>query len=343
MGLRTSSGRAMSPPVQAGILTGSFVYGPVPSRRLGRSLGINNIPPKRCSYSCVYCQLGSTINLQMERRTFYQPQEIAESVRNKVTLLRANDEIINYLAFVPDGEPTLDINLGRMIDLLRDLNLEIAVITNASFIWNEDVQHDLQKADWICLKVDAVTQEIWRRINKPGRKTDINDILAGILSFAELFHGELNSETMLIRGINDSEDEISKIAEFLSQLKLSKAFLAVPTRPTAESIEPTTEQILNTSYQTFKEKLNRVEYLTGYEGNTFSSTGDTIDDLLSITAVHPMREDALVEFLKHAGHDWKIVQDLINSRNLIAVAYQGKKYYMRKLPEISQSNKDQDS
>ena len=343
MGLRTSSGRAMSPPVQAGILTGSFVYGPVPSRRLGRSLGINNIPPKRCSYSCVYCQLGSTVSLQTDRRIFYQPQEIAESVRNKVTLLRANGEIIDYLAFVPDGEPTLDINLGRMIDLLRDLNLKIAVITNASLIWHEDVQQDLQKADWVCLKVDAVTQEIWHRINKPGRKTDINDILAGILSFAELFHGELNSETMLIRGINDSEDEISKIAEFLSQLKLSKAFLAVPTRPTAESIEPTTEQILNTSYQTFKEKLNRVEYLTGYEGNTFSSTGDTIDDLLSITAVHPMREDALAEFLKHAGHDWKIVQDLINSRNLIAVAYQGKKYYMRKLPEISQSNKDQDS
>ncbi len=335
MGLRTSSGRAMSPPVQAGILTGSFVYGPVPSRRLGRSLGINNIPPKRCSYSCVYCQLGRTVSLQTDRRIFYQPQEIADSVRNKVTLLRANDEIINYLAFVPDGEPTLDINLGRMIDLLRDLNLKIAVITNASFIWNEDVRHDLQKADWICLKVDAVTQEIWRRINKPGRKTDINDILAGILSFAELFHGELNSETMLIRGINDSEDEISKIAEFLSQLKLSKAFLAVPTRPTAESIEPTTEQILNTSYQTFKEKLNRVEYLTGYEGNTFSSTGDTIDDLLSITAVHPMREDALTEFLKRAGTDWTAVQDLINSRSLVELAYQGKKFYIRKLPEIN--------
>ena len=343
MGLRTSSGRAMSPPVQAGILTGSFVYGPVPSRRLGRSLGINNIPPKRCSYSCVYCQLGSTVSLQTDRRIFYQPQEIAESVRNKVTLLRANGEIIDYLAFVPDGEPTLDINLGRMIDLLRDLNLKIAVITNASLIWHEDVQQDLQKADWVCLKVDAVTQEIWHRINKPGRKTDISDILTGIISFAKLFHGELNSETMLIKDINDGEDEVSKIAEFLSQLKLSKAFLAVPTRPTAESIEPTTEQILNTSYQTFKEKLNRVEYLTGYEGNTFSSTGDTIDDLLSITAVHPMREDALAEFLKHAGHDWKIVQDLINSRNLIAVAYQGKKYYMRKLPEISQSNKDQDS
>jgi wyosine [tRNA(Phe)-imidazoG37] synthetase (radical SAM superfamily) len=272
----------------------------------------------------------------MERRTYYQPQEIAESVRNKVTLLRANGEIIDYLAFVPDGEPTLDINLGRMIDLLRDLNLKIAIITNASLIWHEDVQQDLQKADWVCLKVDAVTTEIWHRINKPDRKTDISDILTGIISFAKLFHGELNSETMLIRGINDSEDEISKIAEFLSQLKLSKAFLAVPTRPTAENIEPTTEQILNTSYQTFKEKLNRVEYLTGYEGNTFSSTGDTIDDLLGITAVHPMREDALTEFLKRAGADWTAVQDLINSRSLVELAYRGKKFYIRKLPEINQ-------
>lgn len=310
-------------------MTGSFVYGPVPSRRLGRSLGINNIPPKRCSYSCVYCQLGRTVSLQTQRRAFYKPQELADSIGNKVALLRANGEDIDYLAFVPDGEPTLDINLGRMIDLLKDFGIKIAVITNASLIWNEHVRHDLQKADWVCVKVDAVTPEIWRRINKPDRKTDLNEILAGILSFTELFNGELNSETMLIRDINDGEEEVSKIAVFLSKLKLNKAYLAVPTRPTAESIKAATEQTLNNSYQIFEEILNKVEFLTGYEGDTFSSTGNTIDDLLSITAVHPMREDAVAKFLKRAGADWKNVQELIDSRKLVELTYQGKKFYIR--------------
>jgi wyosine [tRNA(Phe)-imidazoG37] synthetase (radical SAM superfamily) len=315
----------------------------VPSRRLGRSLGINNIPPKRCSYSCIYCQLGRTVSLQMERRAFYQPQEIVDSVRNRVTLLRKNDEIIDYLAFVPDGEPTLDVNLGRMIDLLRDFGIKIAVITNASLIWNEDVRQDLQKADRVCLKVDTVTPDIWRIINKPYPKIDLNNILEGMLSFAESFHGELNSETMLIRDINDSEEEVSKIAVFLSKLKLTKAYLAVPTRPTSESIEAATEQTLNNSYQIFRGILNRVEYLTGYEGNAFSSTGNTIDDLLSITGVHPMREDAVAEFLKRAGAEWRDVQDLINSRSLVELAYQGKKFYIRKLPEVNQINRHEDA
>ena len=99
--------------------------------------------------------------------------------------------------------------------------------------------------------------------------------------------------------------------------------------------EPATEQAFNNAYQVFSKKLNRVEYITGYEGNAFSSTGNTIDDLLSITAVHPMREDALTEFLKRAGADWTAVQDLINSRSLVELAYQGKKFYIRKLPEIN--------
>jgi wyosine [tRNA(Phe)-imidazoG37] synthetase (radical SAM superfamily) len=313
-------------------LTSSLVYGPVPSRRLGRSLGINNIPPKRCPYSCIYCQLGQTVDMQIKRRAFYQPLELARNVRERVRQLREKGELIDYLAFVPDGEPTLDINLGKEIELLRALGIKIAVITNASLIWHEDVQQDLQKADWVCLKVDSVTPGIWESIDRPHEKIKLDIILEGILGFAKSFQGELTSETMLVRGVNDSDREISKIATFLTEMKPAIAYLAVPTRPPAERIEPATEQTLNTAYQTFSKRLRKVEYLIGYEGNSFASTGNAADDLLSITAVHPMREEAVMGLLDRLNKGWEIVQELINNGGLVELEYQGKKFYALRLP-----------
>ena len=313
------------------ILASSVVFGPVPSRRLGRSLGINNIPPKRCSYSCIYCQLGSTRDMQIERKAFYEPLELARSVREKIKQVREQGESIDYLAFVPDGEPTLDINLGKEIELLRALGIKIAVITNGSLVWREDVRQDLQKAHWVCLKVDAVTSDIWHSVNRPHKHLKLDVILDGMLRFAESFRGELTSETMLIRGINDDTREINKIAGFLTKLKLARAYLSIPTRPPAEQIEPATEQTLNAAYQTFSKKLSQVEYLVGYEGNAFASTGNAADDLLSITAVHPMREEAVTELLNRVGTSWEIVQGMINNGSLVELEYQGKKFYARKL------------
>ena len=132
-----------------------IAFGPVPSRRLGRSLGINNIPPKVCTYSCIYCQVGRTLDMQVERRSFYNPDDIAAEVREKVEKAKAVGESIDYLTFVPDGEPTLDANLGREIELLRPLGLKIAVISNGSLITRTDVRDELMQADWVSLKVDS--------------------------------------------------------------------------------------------------------------------------------------------------------------------------------------------
>ena len=144
-------------------------YGPVPSRRLGQSVGINHIPPKICTYSCVYCQLGRTISMQSERREFYSPEKVSREVETQVDKALNRNEHINYLTFVPDGEPTLDINLGREIELLKPLGIKIAVISNASLMWREDVRSDLLEADWVSMKVDAVTETLWRRVNRPPR------------------------------------------------------------------------------------------------------------------------------------------------------------------------------
>jgi wyosine [tRNA(Phe)-imidazoG37] synthetase (radical SAM superfamily) len=310
----------------------AVVYGPVPSRRLGHSLGINNIPPKTCSYSCIYCQLGSTTNMRVERQTLYHPEEIAQSVKEKVRQAKEKGEPIDFLTFVPDGEPTLDANLGKEIELVKSLGLKIAVISNASLIWRDDVRQDLQKADWVSLKLDAVSRQTWRRINRPQKLLNLERILGGMLKFAQTFEGELTTETMLVKGINDDIDEIKRMADFLAKLKPNMAYLAIPTRPPAERVEPAGEESINAAYQLFTERLPAVEYLIGYEGNAFACTGDVQEDLLSTTAVHPMREDAVAEFLEKTRTDWDIIQELIDDGSLVNLEYRGKKFYMRKLP-----------
>lgn len=144
-----------------------ITFGPVPSRRFGRSLGINNIPPKVCSYSCVYCQVGRTDTMQITRQSFYDPKTILTDVKWKINKVMELGESIDFLTVVPDGEPTLDINLGRAIDLLRPLGVNIAVISNASLIWQKNVRNDLAKADWVSFKIDAVSKDTWRHIHRP--------------------------------------------------------------------------------------------------------------------------------------------------------------------------------
>lgn len=306
-------------------------YGPVPSRRLGYSLGINNIPPKICTYSCLYCQLGSTLKTQIERRNFYKTNEIVKDVKVRVKEVKKDRGTVDYLSFVPDGEPTLDINLGNEIDLLKPLGIKIAVITNASLMWHTDVRNDLSKADWISLKVDAVSDEIWHKIDRPHKSLKLEDILEGAVEFASTFNGNLVTETMLIQDINDNDEEIRKIGNFLAELKPDKAYIAIPTRPPAEEVEPASEQIVNMAYQIFSEKLSDVEYLIGYEGNAFTFTGDVKNDLLSITSVHPMREDGVNELLSNANSNWSVVDKLIEEGELIEMEYRGKKFYARKL------------
>ena len=314
----------------------SISYGPVPSRRLGRSLGINNIPPKICTYACVYCQLGKTINMQVERHPFYKPEDVFQAVADQVRKVSKRGETIDYLTFVPDGEPTLDINLGKEIDLLRPLNISIALITNGTLLWREDVRNELAKLDWVSLKVDAVTTDLWRRIDRPHKSLDLEAILEGMLDFAANFKGVLTTETMLIKDFNDHREDIEKIVDFLLRLKPAKAYLSIPTRPPARrEIEAADEAVINMTYQLFSGKLPgvAVEYLIGYEGNAFATTGNVEKDILGITSVHPMREEAITEFLKKMGSDWEVIDKMVSEGELVELEYHGKRFYMRKLPD----------
>jgi len=315
--------------------TSQNVFGPVPSRRLGQSLGINNIPPKICTYSCVYCQLGRTNLMRIERKPLYEPELLAAKIEQMVSTIADQGEAIDYLTFVADGEPTIDANLGREIDLIRPLGIKIAVITNGSLISRQDVRDDLSKADWVSLKIDAVSEEVWRKIDRPQGKLSLVDITASMVDFSASYQGELATETMLVRSINDSTAELSRIADLIEKLSPSIAYLAIPIRPPAEKkIKPASEATLAKAYQMFENHGIHTEYLIGYEGNSFASTGKAEQDLLSITAVHPMRRDAVEKLLDRDNAGWELIGELVDAEKLIQTVYDGTTFYVRKLPGV---------
>ena len=306
-------------------------YGPVPSRRLGKSLGINNIPPKICTYSCVYCQIGRTTQMQDCRKVFYDPDEIVQDVRNKLQKARAASEKVDYLTFVPDGEPTLDINLGKEIEALKTLGVPVGVITNASLLWRDDVREDLSKADWISVKVDSVDEGHWRQINRPCKGIQLSAVLDGLLAFSKRYTGKLVTETMLVKGLNDNEGCMKAVADYLHILRPEIAYLSIPTRPPMEGwVSPPEEGTLNLLWQILADRVKQVEYLIDYEGDSFTATDNVEQSLLNITAVHPMREEAVRLLLSRAGYSWDTVSHLMAQGVLTKTDYNGHVFYLRK-------------
>jgi wyosine [tRNA(Phe)-imidazoG37] synthetase (radical SAM superfamily) len=308
----------------------ALVFGPIPSRRLGRSLGVNNIPPKFCTYSCVYCQIGVAGRTVNQRQAFYEPQRVYGEVARRVDTFGHLGEGVDYISFVPDGEPTLDINLGEEIGLIKSLGVKIAVITNATLLGLPDVRADLAKADWVSLKVDAASDDVWYRLNRPHKGLSLGSVRGGMLEFAREFAGDLMTETMLLEGYNDTDEEIRSIAALVKHIAPKKAFIGVPTRPPAlGSVRPAAPRTINLAYQEFTQAGLRAELMVGYSGDPFSSTGTARADILSISAVHPMPEAGVRDLLSRSGEGWEVVEELVREGLLLEVEYLGEKHYLR--------------
>lgn len=312
-----------------------ITFGPIPSRRLKRSLGINNLVPKYCTYACIYCQAGQTSPGTTTPVKFYSPERIQREVEEGIRTVEGAGETINYLTFVADGEPTLDMNLGRSIRLLKPFRIPVAVITNGSLLWRPGVRESLQSADWVSIKVDAVTEETWRSINRPHESLNLAKILNGIEDFSSGYNGEMTTETMLVQGINDSLRSIKVIAEFIENLDPDKAYLAAPTRPPAEPwVKPPDYNSLNRAYQVMTEHHLDVEYLIGYEGTDFFPLGSAEASLLSIAAVHPLRRDALEEYVSKTAIGWDAVENLLRNGRIKEVSYGDHTFYLRGGPNV---------
>ena len=307
-----------------------IAFGPISSRRLGKSLGINNIiSHKVCSYSCVYCQIGNTSNKSMIRQSFNEPEKLVDEIECHLKKL-SREHTPDYLTFVANGEPTLDANLGKEIRLLKKFGIPIAVITNSSLIQHKHVQEDLMQSDWVSVKVDTVDETVWKRINRPLKWIDFRKILKGLKSFTSLYKGQLHTETMLIEGYNDQVVQMDQTAFFISHLKPAKAYLSIPTRPPAlKEIEPVTEEKLTEAWKIFQKAGLKTELLSGFEGTDTGTTGNAIEDILNISAVHPLREDTIEKILKQENADNSIIDSLIVQGLITGVKHDGKTYYVR--------------
>jgi len=308
----------------------NLIFGPVPSRRLGRSLGINNIPHKVCSYSCVYCQIGKAEKIQCQRMGYYDPDVILRQVELKLKQLNTED-YPEYITIVPDGEPTLDIQLNVLIQKLKTLGFPVAVITNSSLINDVSVQEALFNADYLSFKIDSVIYDSWKKINKPHKTLKLESILSGVENFAKSYRGVLVTESMLLKEINDCNSEIEMLADFIQKIQPSVAYIAIPTRPTAfDNIYGADEFSVAYAYHFFKAQNINVEHLTGYEGNAFASSGNFTVDFLSITAVHPMRKDAVLALMAKTNEAEEVLFNLIDLGLIQQLRFDNQDYFLRK-------------
>ncbi|HNX42852.1 MAG TPA: radical SAM protein [Bacteroidales bacterium] len=307
----------------------TLIFGPVPSRRLGKSLGINNIPYKHCSYSCLYCQVGKTIKKQVSRCEFYDPDLLADGVRKYLDAL-SEEDMPDYVTIVANGEPSLDLNLGFLIKKMKQNGLPVAVITNASLITSKEVREELGQADYVSVKVDTMNEKTWKTLNRPHSSLVLQHIKDSLLIFKEDYSGKLVTETMLVKNVNDSESEIYETSAFISSIFPDIAFISIPTRPTAfnKAYRPAEGNLVK-AYAIFEQRGLHTEFLIGYEGNAFASSGNFTKDILSITAVHPMRREAVLELLQKSKSSERELNLLLSYGMIKEITYNNQVYYQR--------------
>lgn len=311
-----------------------IAFGPVRSRRLGWSLGINNVPPKTCSYSCVYCQVGATDRARLERQAFLEPDAVVGAVRERAVECRAAGQPIDYATFVPDGEPTLDANLGREIRGVAARGLRVAVLTNATLLWREDVREELRTAEWVSVKVDTVDESTWHRLNRPIGNLRLDQVLEGMRRFATESSGELVTETMLVSGLNDDEESLGRTAAFVRKLHPATAYVAIPTRPPAEPWvrAPSARRVFHAAEVFRRAGLPVSLLIDDVVEDGFAVSKDPAEGLLGIVAVHPMSESDVRDYLARAGADWVVAQRLLDTGRIVAVRHGSRTFLRAALP-----------
>ncbi len=303
------------------------VFGPVRSRRLGLVLGINNIKKKVCSYDCIYCPIGEKSCCSICTNNCLSPHELYFSVKSKIDEIKKSGKDIDYILFAGSGDPALDSNLSQEISILREFGYKIAVFTNSALLWNENIQENLMYADYVSLKVDTVNEETWLKINRPHQRLRYNLILSGIEQFSKRYKGKLTTETMLIKNINDNENEIDQLGKFLNTIKRNTSYFMTPIYPTIKSYAegPDTETLLKLS-ELIKEKVSNSVMLCCPESEEFFATDDFENELLGLLEMHPVNEIAVKTFAL-ANTKISKLNELIELKLIKQLEYNGKKYY----------------
>lgn len=269
-----------------------YVYGPVPSRRLGFSLGVSPIPKKTCNFSCIYCQLGKTDHMTNTRQMFFP----VEDIMAEFDYILKKQILFDIATIVGEGEPTLYSGLGDLIDEMhKRTDKPVAVITNGALLFDMQVQAELSRADIVLPTMDAYNETLFKSINKPHGGLKFEDVYSGLKDFSKKYHGQLWLEIMLLKDINDDDDSLDKYAVMLKNIGYDKLYLNTPLRPPAQS---------NVKVADHKRLNYAAELLGGISIDLLKSYGfhsEIKDDYAAVCSVikrHPMNQFEINEFLK---------------------------------------------
>ena len=299
-----------------------YVYGPVPSRRLGRSLGVSPIPPKTCSYSCVYCQLGRTTQFRAGRKSFFPKEDILAEI-----IESAPKDGTDYVTFVGDGEPTLNKDLGWLIQRTKEeLHLPVAVITNGSLLFKEDVREDLGKADVVIPTLDACSERVFRIINRPHRNVRFEQMLQGLVDFRREYSEQIWIEVMLIKDLNDTTVELQGIKNAIDMINPDRVYALTPIRPPAEPwVRPSDPETILKA----QEIMGGAIPVTGLETGQFGlgEFSDARQAILEIGSRHPLRREQVTEIEKEFSESGVVLQ-MVENKELVNVEYNGEEYLL---------------
>ena len=277
------------------------VFGPVPSRRLGQSLGIDPIPLKTCNWNCVYCQLGRTRPVTNERRTFFKKEIILGQV--KEALEHHNPGDIDWITLVGSGETTLQKGLDEMINGIKEFtDIPVAVITNGSLLYRPEVRRELSVADAVLPSLDAGNPSLYRRINRPHPACTFERLVDGMVAFREEYQGHLWVEVMLLKDVNDDEVSLGEIAEYLEKINPEEIHVTQPTRPPAETwVKPPDEAGLERAHTIFGGVAKII--LPAKGSFDLSSDENLLESIVGIITRHPMKESELIDTLSKWSSD----------------------------------------
>ena len=206
-----------------------YLYGPVPSRRLGRSLGIDLVPHKICTYNCIYCQIGETTDKTLVRKEYAPVREILEEVRS---FLKEEPSALDHLSLSGSGEPTLHSKIRLVIEGMKTItSVPVAVITNGSLLFEEEVRRDLLHADVVLPSLDAGSQEVFDRVNRPLSELSIEKVIEGLVDFRKVYKGQIWLEILFCKGVNDGEEELLKMRKAVDRIQADRIHLNSVVRP----------------------------------------------------------------------------------------------------------------
>jgi wyosine [tRNA(Phe)-imidazoG37] synthetase (radical SAM superfamily) len=300
------------------------IYGPVPSRRLGYSLGVDILPFKTCSLDCIYCQLGTTDKKILERKEYFDIETILAQIKNVIASVKR----IDFITFSGSGEPTLNAGLGKLIREIKKITLiPVAVLTNSTLLSHKSVRDALSHADLVVPSLDAVTQDTFERMNRPHPTLKVQQIIEGLKSFRHEFNGKIWLEILFVKGINDSPSHIQKLKKIISDINPDRIQLNTVVRPPAEKAAlPLNPQELEKIRKFFGNKAEVIAEFDKYQPR--SASADLKDAILAMVARRPVTLADMSRSLgKHKNELIKYCDFLLKEGKIGFNIHEGKTFF----------------